>query len=149
MFWYFLVFQSLNGVYVCVCVCVRDIFLIYIIIFMANGIIILITRIGQPVNFFLSNFSFLKIFYVFVILSRMLLNLWTQKRNISFSACVTKICFLFMLGNMECFLPIALAYDHYMAICHVPSCPPVMNHKLHVQLTLTGFWISRVPVKIG
>uniref|UniRef100_G3TXJ4 Olfactory receptor n=1 Tax=Loxodonta africana TaxID=9785 RepID=G3TXJ4_LOXAF len=125
---------------------------IYMIILMGNGIIILITRVDPtlqtPMYFFLSNFSFLEICYVSVTLPRMLMDLWTQKGNISFFACATQMCFVLMLGATECLLLAVMAYDRYVAICHPLHYPVVMNQKMCVQL-VAGSWISGIPVEIG
>lgn len=125
---------------------------IYLTIVLCNSIIILITRINSalqtPMYFFLSNFSFLEICYVTVTIPRMLMDLLTQKGNISFFACATQMCFILMLGGSECLLLTAIAYDRYVAICNPLHYPLVMNHKVGVQL-VTASWISGVPVVIG
>ncbi|XP_064145223.1 olfactory receptor 10AG1-like [Loxodonta africana] len=125
---------------------------IYMIILMGNGIIILITRVDPtlqtPMYFFLSNFSFLEICYVSVTLPRMLMDLRTQKGNISFFACATQMCFVLMLGAKECLLLAVMAYDRYVAIRHPLHYPVVMNQKMCVQL-VAGSWISGIPVEIG
>ncbi|XP_070343393.1 olfactory receptor 10AG1-like [Equus asinus] len=125
---------------------------IYMIILLGNGIIILITRVDSilqtPMYFFLSNFSFLEICYVSVTIPRMLMDLWTQKGNISFFACATQMCFFLILGGTECFLLALMAYDRYVAICNPLHYPLVMNHKVCVQLVVAS-WIKGVPGGIG
>lgn len=98
--------------------------------------------------FFPSNLSFWEICYVSVALSRILIKLWTLKRNIVFLDRTRKICFIFVLGNPECFLLTVIAYNCYTTICRVLQYPVVRNHKLRVQLRVTGSWISRIPVRI-
>ncbi|XP_064145494.1 olfactory receptor 10AG1-like [Loxodonta africana] len=124
---------------------------VYMIILMGNGIIILITRVDPalqtPMYFFLSNFSFLEICYVSVTLARMLMDLWTQKGNISLFACATQMCFALMLGDTECLLAV-MTYDRYVAICHPLHYPIVMNHKTCVQL-VAGSWISAITIEVG
>uniref|UniRef100_G3UIC5 Olfactory receptor n=1 Tax=Loxodonta africana TaxID=9785 RepID=G3UIC5_LOXAF len=125
---------------------------VYMIILMGNGIIILITRVDPtlqtPMYFFLSNFSFLEICYVSVTLPRMLMDLWTQKRNVSFFARATQMCFVLTLGATECLLLAVMAYDRYVVVCHPLHYPVVMNQKMCVQL-VAGSWISAIPVEIG
>ena len=76
---------------------------IYLIILLGNGIIILITKVDatlqNPMYFFISNFSFLEICYVSVTLTRMLMELWTQKRNNSFFTYTIQMCFFLMLES--------------------------------------------------
>ncbi|XP_027702557.1 olfactory receptor 10AG1-like [Vombatus ursinus] len=125
---------------------------IYLSILMGNGLIIVITKIDPalhtPMYFFLGNFSFLEICYTSVILPRMLMNFWTQNRNISFVACAVQLCFLLILGGSECFLLAVMAYDRYVAICKPLYYPVIMNQKVCIQLVV-GSWICGIPVEIG
>uniref|UniRef100_A0A8D1GUB2 Olfactory receptor n=1 Tax=Sus scrofa TaxID=9823 RepID=A0A8D1GUB2_PIG len=125
---------------------------IYIIILISNGIIFLITKLDPalqtPMYYFISNFSFLEICYASVTLPRMLINLWTQKRTISFIACATQMCCVLVLAATECFLLAVMAYDRYVAICNPLHYPLIMKHKMCIQL-VAGSWISGIPVQIG
>ncbi|XP_004869974.1 olfactory receptor 10AG1-like [Heterocephalus glaber] len=125
---------------------------IYLIILLGNGVIILITRLEPmlhtPMYFFVSNFSLLELCYVSVTLPRMLVDLWTQERNISFFACATQMGFFLVLGAVECFLLVVMAYDRYVAICNPLRYSLIMNRKLCIQL-VTGSWISSFPVQMG
>ncbi|XP_037377430.1 olfactory receptor 10AG1-like [Talpa occidentalis] len=125
---------------------------IYIIILLGNSTIFLITKVDPtlqtPMYIFLGNFSFLEICYVSATLPRMLTNLWSQRRTISFVACATQMCCVLVLGATECFLLAVMAYDRYVAICNPLHYPLVMNHKFCVQL-VAGSWVSGIPVQIG
>ncbi|XP_045642927.1 olfactory receptor 10AG1-like [Ursus americanus] len=125
---------------------------IYIIIFIGNSLIIIITRLDAalqtPMYFFLANFSSLEICYVSVTLPRILVNLWTQDRSISMLGCATQMCFFLILGATECFLLAVMAYDRYAAICNPLHYPLIMNHKTCIQLAV-GAWLSGIPVQIG
>ncbi|XP_043827825.1 olfactory receptor 10AG1-like isoform X2 [Dromiciops gliroides] len=125
---------------------------IYMGILVGNGLIIIITKIDPtlqiPMYFFLSHFSFLEICYTSVTLPRMLRNLLTQKRNISFLACSVQLCFFLILGGTECFLLAVMAYDRYMAICNPLNYPLIMNPKACIMLVV-GSWISAIPVQIA
>ncbi|XP_053780832.1 olfactory receptor 10AG1-like [Desmodus rotundus] len=125
---------------------------IYLTILMCNSIIILITKIDPalqtPMYFFLGNFSFLEICYVTVTIPRMLMDLVSQKGNISLLACATQMCFILMFGGSECLLLTVMAYDRYVAICNPLHYTVVMNQKVCVQL-VTASWLSAVAVVIG
>ncbi|XP_036621077.1 olfactory receptor 10AG1-like [Trichosurus vulpecula] len=125
---------------------------IYMSILIGNGLIIVITKIDPalhtPMYFFLGNFSFLEICYTSVILPRMLMNLWTQNRNISLVACAVQLCFFLILGATECFLLATMAYDRYVAICKPLYYHVIMNQKVCVQLVVVS-WICGIPVQIG
>ncbi|XP_036620236.1 olfactory receptor 10AG1-like [Trichosurus vulpecula] len=125
---------------------------VYMSILMGNGLIITIIKtdpaLHTPMYFFLGNFSFLEICYTSVILPRMLMNFWTQNRNISLIACAVQLCFLLILGATECFLLAVMAYDRYVAICKPLYYPVIMNQKVCIQVVV-GSWICGIPVQIG
>jgi olfactory receptor len=78
----------------------------------------------------------------------MLVDLCTQKGNISFLACAAQMCFVLMLGGVEFFLLTVMAYDHYVAICNPLNYTIVMNQQVCVQMVAAS-WISVIPVVIG
>ncbi|ELK06687.1 Olfactory receptor 10AG1 [Pteropus alecto] len=78
----------------------------------------------------------------------MLMNLLTQKGNISLVACAAQMCFVLMFGGSECLFLTAMAYDLYVAICNPLPYPLVMNHKVYVQLAIAA-WVVAVPAIIG
>ncbi|XP_036621071.1 olfactory receptor 10AG1-like [Trichosurus vulpecula] len=122
--------------------------IIYTGVLIGNGLIIVITKVEPvlqtPMYFFLRNFSFLEICYTSVILPRILVNLRTQKINISFTACAAQFCAFFVMAITENFLLTVMAYDRYVAICKPLTYPLIMNHKVCVCL-VAGSWISGIP----
>uniref|UniRef100_A0A4X2JQB2 Olfactory receptor n=1 Tax=Vombatus ursinus TaxID=29139 RepID=A0A4X2JQB2_VOMUR len=126
--------------------------IIYTGILIGNGLIIVITKVEPvlqtPMYFFLRNFSFLEICYTSVILPRILVNLWTQKINISFTACAAQFCAFFVMAITENFLLTVMAYDRYVAICKPLNYPLIMNHRVCFQLVF-GSWTIGIPVMIG
>ncbi|XP_043827758.1 olfactory receptor 10AG1-like [Dromiciops gliroides] len=125
---------------------------IYMSILIGNGLLIFITTtnpvLQTPMYFFLGNFSFLEICYTSVIIPKMLADLWTQKKTISFLACAVQTCFFFTLGVAECLLLAVMAYDRYVAICKPLYYPIIMNRRVCVQLVIAS-WITGIPVLIG
>ncbi|KAM8971553.1 olfactory receptor 10AG1-like [Sarcophilus harrisii] len=124
---------------------------IYLSILIGNGLLIVITKIDPtlqtPMYFFLGNFSFLEICYTSVTLPRMLADLWTQKRTISFLHCAVQTCFLYILGAAECLLLAVMAYDRYVAICKPLYYPLIMNHRVCIQMVVVS-WVIGVPVLV-
>lgn len=124
----------------------------YMTILLWNSIIIVLAKtdpaLQTPIYFFLSNFSFLEICYVTVTIPRMLMDLYTLKGNISVFACATQMYFVLMLGATECLLLAAMAYDRYVAICHLLQYSLLMKNKVCLQLVAVS-WISGIPVEIG
>ncbi|XP_051822053.1 olfactory receptor 10AG1-like [Antechinus flavipes] len=125
---------------------------IYLSIQIGNGLLIVLTKtdpaLHTPMYFFLGNFSFLEMCYTSVTLPRILADLWTQKRTISFLACAVQTCFLYIFGVAECLLLTVMAYDRYVAITKPLYYTLIMNHKVCVQLVVAS-WLTGVPVLIG
>ncbi|XP_036620081.1 olfactory receptor 10AG1-like [Trichosurus vulpecula] len=126
--------------------------IIYMSILIGNGLIIFVTKtdptLQTPMYFFIGNFSFLEICYTSVTMPRLLTNLWSQKRNISFLSCALQLTSFLVMGATECFLLAVMAYDRYVAICKALYYPIIMNHNTCIKLVI-GSWISGIPLQIG
>ncbi|XP_043338822.1 olfactory receptor 10AG1-like [Cervus canadensis] len=125
--------------------------IMYMIILMGNSLIIIITKMDPslqtPMYFFLGNFSSLEICYVSVTVPRLLVDLCSQNRTISFLACAAQMYFFLVFGATECFLLTTMAYDRYVAICNPLLYSLLMNSRLCVQLA-AGCWVSGIPVHV-
>ncbi|XP_073480082.1 putative olfactory receptor 2B8 [Aquarana catesbeiana] len=122
------------------------IFLIsYVISLKGNVLIIFISRISPrlhtPMYFFLSNLSFLDIWYTSSIVPKMLINLLSLKKSISFHGCFTQLFIHLCLGGTECYLLLAMAYDRYVAICNPLHYTTIMHSSLCVKMA-SGCWIG-------
>ncbi|XP_005363524.1 olfactory receptor 10AG1-like [Microtus ochrogaster] len=126
--------------------------IMYVTIIIGNSFIIVITRIDptlhKPMYFFLTNFSFLEIFYVSVTLPRILYSIWTQDRSISLLACATQMCFFLILATTDSILLAVMSYDRYVAICNPLHYPLVMNQTKCTQLAV-GSWLGGLPFQLG
>ncbi|XP_027703576.1 olfactory receptor 2AP1-like, partial [Vombatus ursinus] len=108
------------------------------------------TRLQTPMYFFLRNLSCLEIWFQTVIIPKMLVNIATGTKTISFAGCITQDFFHIFLGATEFFLLTAMSYDRYVAICKPLHYPTLMSSKICTQLILTcwlaGFSFIIVPV---
>ncbi|XP_014383249.1 olfactory receptor 10A7-like [Alligator sinensis] len=121
----------------------------YIISLMGNILIIFITivdpALSSPMYFFLRNLSFLDICFTTVVVPKLLANLLSKNKSISFSGCKVQMFFFFFFGTVECFLLAAMAYDRYVAIHNPLRYTLVMNRRMCTQIILAS-WISGIPV---
>ncbi|XP_039081754.1 olfactory receptor 6C4-like, partial [Hyaena hyaena] len=126
--------------------------LTYILSIMGNMTIIILTlldhRLQTPMYFFLRNFSFLEICFTSVFVPKMLVNIGTGDRTISFAGCFTQYFFAILLGATEFYLLAAMSYDRYVAICKPLHYTTVMSRRLCIQLVLCS-WFSGFLVVIG
>lgn len=108
------------------------------------------TRLQTPMYLFLRNLSCLEIWFQTVIVPKMLLNIATGTKTISFAGCITQDFFHIFLGATEFFLLTAMAYDRYIAICKPLHYPVLISSRVCPELILTcwllGFSFIIVPV---
>ncbi|KAB0388062.1 hypothetical protein FD755_003018 [Muntiacus reevesi] len=107
------------------------------------AILILVSTSHQlhtPMYFFLSNLSFLEIWYTTAAVPKALAILLGRSQSISFTSCLLQMYLVFSLGCTEYFLLAAMAYDRYLAICYPLHYGTIMDSLLSMQLAL-GSWI--------
>ncbi|XP_074827495.1 olfactory receptor 10A4-like isoform X2 [Natator depressus] len=126
--------------------------LLYLITMVGNVLIITITVVDpalqSPMYFFLRNLEFLEIGYTSSTIPKMLVNLFSEDKSISFLGCATQMYFFSFLGITECCLLAAMAYDCYMAICHPLRYTTMMIRGVCLQLSSVS-WLIRVLVGVG
>ncbi|XP_032274865.1 olfactory receptor 13F1 [Phoca vitulina] len=119
--------------------------LMYLITLLGNIILISITildsHLHKPMYFFLSNLSFLDIWYTSSAFIPMLANFVSGKNTISFLGCAAQMCFSLAMGSTECVLLSMMAYDRYVAICNPLRYPIIMNKSVCVQIA-AGSWVT-------
>ncbi|XP_012873519.1 PREDICTED: olfactory receptor 6B2-like [Dipodomys ordii] len=118
---------------------------IYVVTLMGNIVILTVIcsdrSLQNPMYFFLSNFSFLEIWYTTSITPKMLKTLLLGPEAISFAACVAQFYFFGSMAVVECFLLAAMSYDRYLAICSPLRYPSLMNVYTCVMLA-GGSWLG-------
>nr|XP_004650531.3 olfactory receptor 2AP1-like [Jaculus jaculus] len=119
--------------------------LTYVLSIMGNSAIIVLTlldyRLQTPMYFFLRNFAFLEISFTSVFVPKMLVNIGTGDKTISFAGCFTQYFFAILLGATEFYLLAAMSYDRYAAICRPLHYMTIMSPRLCTQLVLSA-WLS-------
>ncbi|ELW72744.1 Olfactory receptor 7A17 [Tupaia chinensis] len=115
----------------------------YIITVCGNLLIILATisdsHLHTPMYFFLSNLSFVDICLISTIIPKVLVNIQTQSKVITYIGCITQMFFLIHFIVLDGFLLSTMAYDRYVAICH-PLHYTVIMHPLLCVLLALGSW---------
>ncbi|XP_006162356.1 olfactory receptor 7A17 [Tupaia chinensis] len=116
----------------------------YLITVLGNLLIILATisdsHLHTPMYFFLSNLSFADICLTSTIIPKMLVNIQTQSKVITYKACITQMYFFLHFLGLDSFLLTVMAYDRYVAICHPLHYTVIMNPRLCGLLVLAS-WI--------
>ncbi|XP_038175709.1 olfactory receptor 2A2-like [Arvicola amphibius] len=117
--------------------------LLYIFSLLANGIILVLIYLNPslhtPMYFFLSHLAILDISYASNNVPKMLVNLVTQNKTISFVPCITQTFLYLALAASECLILAAMSYDRFVAICHPLHYTIIMSWKACVALAATSW----------
>ncbi|XP_047387630.1 olfactory receptor 7G2-like isoform X2 [Sciurus carolinensis] len=120
----------------------------YLVTVLGNLLIILAVRsdshLHTPMYFFLSNLSLADICMGTTTIPKMLVNIQTQDQSISYTGCLSQVCFVLIFGGLENFLLAVMAYDRFVAICHPLRYTVIMNPCLCVLLLLLCLLLSIV-----
>eukprot|EP00071_Canis_lupus_P003363 XP_003640255.2 olfactory receptor 10R2-like [Canis lupus familiaris] len=129
---------------------------LYLIILSGNFTIISVIRLDRslhtPMYFFLCVLSTSEVFYTIVILPKMLINLLSVLRTLSFTSCATQMFFFLGFAVTNCLLLGVMGYDRYTAICQPLRYPVLMSWRVCAQLAATcivsGFLVSLVATTL-
>ncbi|XP_007955257.1 olfactory receptor 12D3 [Orycteropus afer afer] len=125
-------------------------FIIYMINLVGNGAILIIVilepKLHSPMYFFLGNLSCLDICYSSVTLPKVLINLLSTRKTISFLGCVAQLHFFHFLGSTEAIILAIMAFDRFTAICYPLCYMVIMNPQVCILLAsvawLTSFFYA-------
>ena len=99
-------------------------------------------HLHTPMYFFLSNLSLADICFTSTTIPKMLVNIQTQRKAISYAGCITQVYFFMVFGGMDTFLLTVMAYDRFVAICHPLHYTVIMNPRLCGLMVLLSWVIS-------
>ncbi|XP_021062886.1 olfactory receptor 7G2-like [Mus pahari] len=120
----------------------------YLITILGNLLIILTvcsdSHLQTPMYIFLSNLSFNDICLSTTIIPKTLVNIHAQDQSITYTGCLTQICFTLLFCSFESCLLSVMAYDRYVAICHPLNYTMIMNPQTCGLLILLSLIISLV-----
>nr|XP_056720028.1 olfactory receptor 6X1-like [Euleptes europaea] len=118
--------------------------ILYILSIGGNGLIIVIVRINhhlqKPMYFFLSNLSFLEMWYTTTVVPKMLANLLLARTTICFYCCMAQLYFHFLFGVTEFFILTVMSFDRYLAICNPLRYTTIMTSSVCLQLALVAWF---------
>uniref|UniRef100_A0A452TIX1 Olfactory receptor-like protein OLF4 n=1 Tax=Ursus maritimus TaxID=29073 RepID=A0A452TIX1_URSMA len=119
----------------------------YLITVFGNLLLILAvssdSHLHTPMYFFLANLSFVDICFTSTTVPKMLWNIQTQSKVITYAGCITQIYFLILFAGLDVFLLSVMAYYRFVAICHPLHYTVIMNPRLCGVLVLVS-WIMCV-----
>ncbi|DAA28147.1 olfactory receptor family 7 subfamily A member 114 [Bos taurus] len=118
----------------------------YLVTVFGNLLIILAVssdhHLHTPMYFFLSNLSFVDICFTSTTIPKMLWNIQTQSKVITYEGCITQMYFYILFAGLDDILLTVMAYDRYMAICHPLHYTVIMSSQLCGSLVLISWLMS-------
>ncbi|XP_052045638.1 olfactory receptor 18-like [Apodemus sylvaticus] len=126
--------------------------LIYLLTVLGNVLIILAisfdSNLHSPMYFFLFILSLSDMSFSSTTVPKMLINLHTSNKSITYSACLTQVSFFFLFGCMDSLLLTVMAYDRWVAICHPLHYQVILNPRLCRCLVIASVCISLMDLQV-
>uniref|UniRef100_A0A8D1GED3 Olfactory receptor n=1 Tax=Sus scrofa TaxID=9823 RepID=A0A8D1GED3_PIG len=118
----------------------------YLVTVLGNLLIILTissdSHLHTPMYFFLSILSMADIGFTSTTVPKMLLDIQTHSRVISYVGCLIQLSFFNLFGCLDSALLSVMAYDRFVAICYPLHYQVIMNPRLCSLLVLGSFLFS-------
>ncbi|ELK37638.1 PREDICTED: olfactory receptor 24 [Myotis davidii] len=116
----------------------------YVVTVMGNLLIILAissdSHLHTPMYFFLANLSLVDFGLATNTVPKMLVNIHTKSKFISYPCCLTQMYFFHFFGIVDSVLIAVMAYDRFVAICHPLHYATIMSPRL-CGLLAGGPWV--------
>ncbi|XP_010021150.1 PREDICTED: LOW QUALITY PROTEIN: olfactory receptor 1020-like, partial [Nestor notabilis] len=128
--------------------------LIYVVTLVGNAGIIILVRVSPslhtPMYFFLTHFAFVDICYSTVVSPRMLADLLSEDKTISFSACMMQFLSFAFFATIECHLLAMMAYDRHVAlgICQSLLNVTITSSRVCWQLVASSYLFAFLTATI-
>ncbi|KAK1342680.1 hypothetical protein QTO34_015446 [Cnephaeus nilssonii] len=123
----------------------------YLVTVLGNLLIILAvssdSHLHTPMYFFLSNLSLVDICFTSTTIPKMLWNIQTQSKAITYEGCITQMYFYILFAMLDNIILTVMAYDRFVAICHPLHYMVIMNPQLCGLLVLVS-WILSIIASI-
>ncbi|KAL1777701.1 olfactory receptor 2A14-like [Sigmodon hispidus] len=104
------------------------------------GIICLDHRLHTPMYFFLSHLAIVDMSYASNNVPKMLANLVSKRKIISFIPCIMQTFLYLAFAHIECLTLVVMSYDRFVAICHPLHYTVIMSWRVCTVLAAAS-WI--------
>ncbi|XP_039702793.1 olfactory receptor 18-like [Pteropus medius] len=124
----------------------------YLVTMLGNLLIFLAvssdSHLHTPMYFFLSILSMADIGFTSTTIPKMILDIQTHNRVISYAGCLIQMSFYSFFGCLDSTLLTVMAYDRFVAICYPLHYLVIMNPRLCSLLVLVSFLISLLDTQL-
>ncbi|XP_078520289.1 olfactory receptor 1S2-like [Lissotriton helveticus] len=120
--------------------------IVYILALLGNGLIMMVIaltpQLHNPMYLFISALNIVDIGLISDTLPKMLINIYTNKKTISYEGCIAQLYFFVFFAAAECVLLAVMAYDRYVAICFPLRYPVIMRTHICLWMVISTFVVS-------
>ncbi|XP_074084046.1 olfactory receptor 4P4-like [Macrotis lagotis] len=95
----------------------------------------------QPMYYFLIHLSAMDIYYTSSVTPKLIVNLLTGRKTISYNYCMFQVFSMHFFGSIEIFILTTMALDRYVAICKPLHYMVIMNRK-NCNLLVLAAWVG-------
>ncbi|XP_042639286.1 olfactory receptor 18-like [Orycteropus afer afer] len=132
---------------------VFGLFLSMYLITVAGNLLIILTistdpHLHTPMYFFLSNLSLADIGFISTTIPKMLVNIQTQSKSITYVGCLTQVSSFYLFGCLDSLFLTVMAYDRLVAICYPLHYTVIMNSRLCGLLVLVSIFFSLLDAQL-
>ncbi|XP_037357789.1 olfactory receptor 4K3-like [Talpa occidentalis] len=117
--------------------------IVYISTVLGNLTIILVVKLDpqlhSPMYFLLANLSFIDMSLASFATPKMIFNLISAYKAISFEGCMAQMFFLHLFGGSEMMLLVSMAFDRYIAIRKPLHYKNIMSYRVCIILTVLSW----------
>ncbi|KAJ8342718.1 hypothetical protein SKAU_G00326460 [Synaphobranchus kaupii] len=125
---------------------------IYLMILTTNiGLMLLIMMersLQQPMYLLLFNLSFNDVLGSTVLLPRLMLDIVSTEKTVSYNCCVSQAFFGHTYATSCHTVMMIMAFDRYVAICHPLRYASIMSPTMVAKLTVAAWSLSIMPVSV-
>ncbi|XP_003423316.4 olfactory receptor 1M1-like [Loxodonta africana] len=118
----------------------------YLVTAMGNLLIVLAIRsdshLQTPIYFFVANLSLVDFCLTTNTVPKMLVNIQSRSKSISYPCCLTQMYFFHFFGIMDSILIAVMVYDRFVAICHPLHYTTTMSPLLCVVMSVSPWVFS-------
>ena len=100
------------------------------------------SHLHTPMYFFLSILSFVDMGFISTTVPKMIVNIHTHSRVISYVSCLSQMSIFTLFVCMDGTLLTVMAYDRFVAICHPLHYPGIMSPRLCCFLVWVSVFVS-------
>lgn len=127
-------------------------FLLFLLMYIINisgnffifALIVSAPHLHTPMYVFLSNLALTDISFTSTTVPKMLENIFSSTKTISYMGCLAQTYFFICFAAMENFLLAVMAYDRYIAVCLPLRYPTILTRRLCIQLVVLCHVLSHL-----